>query len=123
MSSAFDAMFERVALPSALAFNGEAILYTPLGGDAKIIQAIVDRGEGWKEDNVEDGLRLQFGSEIKVRVSDCPNLRCGDRFRIDEVDLWLSHVPRANDSGLATVALTRTQYTEKSDGGMRRQRQ
>jgi hypothetical protein len=120
--SAFDESFEANCLPLAMAYNGEPVVYATLDGASKVIMAIVDHGEGWQEQAEHEGIRVPYATEIKVALTDCPNLSRGDKFTLGGVDFWIESVSRSNDAGLATVRVTRTIYTEKSDGGMRRQK-
>lgn len=100
--------------------GNERVVYTPLGGTARRLSAIVHWGEGDRRSNELDGVTLSQMTEIDIPTVDVPALQAGDKFTIREIDFRVSHVPFVRRGGLTTVALENMRHLEKSDGGVRR---
>jgi hypothetical protein len=113
------AMRRHVHDPNSLGY--ESVIYTPTGGSAETIDAIVNWGEGYRDEAQIDGVVLTQMTELTVDSTDCPSIRSGDKFRVGGIDFRVSHVPAKKALGVTTIALMRMEHTEKSDGGARRQ--
>lgn len=115
MGSAFDAVFDRCAVPAHFDFNGEPVTYTPYGGaTATAIMAVVRWAEGVGEMARPDGRVFRIEAELDVKLSDCPNLRAGDKFTIDGVDYRVNRMPRRTRN-TATVQVLAIDLREKGN--------
>lgn len=117
---AASAMRRHVHDPNSLGYA--QVIYTPLGGDAETIDAIVHWGEGDQRSNDVDGVLSSQMTEIDVDSTDVPSIQRGDGFTINGIAFLVADVPRSLSLGLTTIVLENLRHLEKSDGGVQRVR-
>lgn len=98
----------------------EQITYTPSGGSATTIPALVERGEALHQSTYPDGQMVPAMLTVHVSDEDVTNPTVNDTFTIDN-QLWLVEgQPFNNGAGMITLQLSRRLVVEKGNSRIER---
>lgn len=93
----------------------ESIRYTPDGGVATTINAVVDRRENKALTPFEVEIKQEKLISIEVATTDVSSLSIKDTFTIDSLVWLIEGSPQQDSVGLMTIELIRVQPYEKGN--------
>jgi hypothetical protein len=96
----------------ANSIGSQSVTYTPRGGDATTIRAVVRFEESVGEFERPDGRTFRGMIELHVDLTECPDIGSGDKFRVGGVDYFVDKVPEKN-LGVAHVVAVNLEQREK----------
>lgn len=121
MASLHDTAFQSAARDDHLSQLGEAITYTPAGGDPKAIFAVIDRDPRvvqHEDMGTEEAGKATITISLDATVGIAAPAR-GDKVNFDSMDWFVLGPPLENGDGMADLAVGRTLITERARRNLR----